>query len=210
MEGFDYLEALSTQVIDDSPDGGEGEDTARGAVKFDSTGDKFAFRTSFPVDIVRWGFIASDLVDVGVRLTIRADFRPVIGEDDNRVSGEAAGGAGVIDLGTSAVPAHTTGDVAPGNGVFTDVVSSAGLLSLTDASLNTKSQAPFELDPGEELMFEVTDAADTDGAGYIFVHYVPRGFHTNDLNPTKTVTAAGTDTTGAQRAAKVNKVANVA
>ena len=209
MEGFAYEEEMSVTVIDDSPTGGEGEAAARGAVKFDTTGDKFAFRSSRPVDIVRWGFIATDLIDVGVRLTVRADFRPTIGDDTGRISGELALGAGVIDLGTSAVPAHTTGDVAPGTGVYTNFVSSAGVALQAAAADNTKTEVPFELDPGEEIVFEVTDAADTDGAGYIFVHYVPRGFHDNSLDATKTPTAGGTALVQ-NRAGHMVEVANVA
>ncbi len=211
MEGFAYEEALSTQVIDDSPNAGEGEDTLRGAIKFDSTGDKYAFRTSRPIDIIRWGFIASDDINVGVRLTVVANFRPTIGSDTGLIAGEAAGGMGVIDLGTSAVPAHTTGDVNQGTGVYTNLVSSAGITLQATAALQTKTQVPFALDPGEEIMFAVDDAADTDGAGYIFVHYVPRGFHDRSLDATKTPIAGGTVIAdGVGRAGHMSTVANVA
>ncbi len=209
MEGFAYEEAMSFLVTDDSPDNGAGENPNTGAIVFTTTGDKFAFRTSRPVDIVRWGFIASVDVNVGARLTITADFRVNVGEDTGRINGDAAGGMGVIDLGTSAVPAHTTGDVLVGTGVYTNFVSSAGITLQAAAADNTKTEAPFELDPGEEIVFEVTDAADTTGTGYMFVHYVPRGFHDNSLDATKTPTAGGT-ATPTNRAGHMSEVANVA
>ena len=210
MEGFHYREALSTLVTDDSPDNGAGADTATGHIVFTTTGDKFSFRSSMPVDIIRWGFIATVLVDVGARLTINANFRPTIGEDTGIIAGEAVGGAGTIDLGTSAVPAHTTGDVAVGHGVYTNFVSSAGVSLQAAAADNTKTEVPFELDPGEEIMFAVDDAADTTGTGIMFVHYVPRGFHDNSLNATKTPTVHVAAGLVANRAGYMSEVANVA
>ena len=209
MEGFAYREALSIFVTDDSPDDGAGENPNTGHIVFTTTGDKFSFRSSMPVDIIRWGFIATIDVNVGARLTIAANFRPLIGEDTNLIAGEAEGGAGVIDLGTSAVPAHTTGDVLEGTGVYTDLVSSAGITLQASAALQTKTKVPFELDPGEEIVFAIDDAADTTGTGIMFVHYVPRGFHDNSLNATKTPVATGT-ALSSERAGRMSSVANVA
>ena len=208
MEGFAYEEAMSFLVIDDSPDNGAGEDVATGPIVFTSTGNKWAFRTSRPIDIIRWGIIATVDLNVGVRLTVVADFRPLVGEDTGLIAGEAEGGMGVIDLGTSAVPAHTTGDVLEGTGVYTNLVSRAGVTLQASAALQTKTEVPFPLDPGEEIMFAVDDAADTTGTGYMFVHYVPRGFHDNSLDATKTPLAGGTEVTGPNRAGHMVQVKN--
>ena len=203
---------MSFLVIDDSPDDGVGTDVAMGAIVFTSTGSKWAFRTSRPIDIIRWGIIATVDINVGARLTVVADFRPKIGEDTGLINGEASGGMGVIDLGTSAVPAHTTGDVAEGTGVYTNLVSSAGITLQSGASLQTKTEVPFQLDPGEEIIFAVDDAADTTGNGYMFVHFVPRGFHDRSLDATKTPLAGGTvvSSSNPNRASHMAPVKNIA
>ncbi len=123
-----------------------------------ATGDKFTFTPARPVNIIRWGVIADALIDVGVGMTIKADFRPTAGSD----TGRGDGNVGDITV---------TADIAQGKGAYTEEVSGAG----------TKQK--FQVDPGEQVVFQVTDAADTAGTGLIFVEYEEEGFQ-GDTNVT--------------------------
>ena len=118
-------------------------------IAVNSTGDKFSFTPGRPVNIVRWGIIADALIDVGVGMTIAADHRPTITSDTGRGDG---------DVGTIT----TTADIAQGDGIYTETVSP----DVTGKTLQT-----FRVDPGEQVVFQVTDAADTAGTGIIFVEY---------------------------------------
>ena len=118
---------------------------------FDGTGDRVTFTPARPVNIVRWGIIVAVLLDVGAAFTIKADFRPTANSDTGRGDGDV----GDITL---------TADVAVGLGVYTEEVSGAG------------NGQKFKVDPGEQVVFQVTDAADTTGDGWIFVEYEEEGF----------------------------------
>lgn len=116
-----------------------------------STGDKFTFTPGQPVDILRWGIIADALIDVGVGMAIKADHRPTAGSD----TGRGDGNVGDITI---------TVDLAQGAGLFTEDVSGVA------------NKTPFQVDPGEQVVFEVTDAADTAGTAIIFVEYLEKPF----------------------------------
>lgn len=120
-------------------------------ISVNSTGDKMTFTPARPVNIIRWGIIADALIDVGTGMTIKADHRPTAGSDASRGDG---------DVGDITV----TTDILQGKGAYTEEVSGAG----------TKQK--FQVDPGEQVVFQVTDAADTAGTGIIFVEYEEEGF----------------------------------
>ncbi len=123
-------------------------------VAMTSLGDKMTFMQAVPVNIVRWGVIANSLIDVGAGFTIKADHRPTAGSDSSRGDGDAG-------------DVTVTADIAQGKGIYTEEVA-------TPAS--TAAPTKFLLDPGEQVVFEVTDAADTGGTGFIFVEYEMEGF----------------------------------
>ncbi len=122
-------------------------------VALNSTGDKFTFTPGQPVDIIRWGIVPTTLLDLGVGFTGALDFRPTAGSDASRVNGSVAGG-----VDTAGGTITRTADVALGAGVYHNLSS------------------PLEVDPGEEVVFEVTDAADTSGDGVIFIEYFEKPF----------------------------------
>ncbi len=119
------------------------------SVNMDSTGDKMTFTPATPVNIVRWGVIADTLIDVGAGMTIKADHRPTAGSDSSRGDG---------DVGDITV----TADISQGTGAYTEECATAA---------GTAVPGKFEVDPGEQVVFQVTDAADTSGTGHIFVEY---------------------------------------
>lgn len=127
-------------------------------VALTTTGDKFTFSPAMPVNIVRWGVIADALIDVGAGMVIALDHRPLFGSDTGRVDGATAAGVdtagGTLSTGTTDVPA--------GKGIYREVNQVPG---------------PFKLDVGEQAVFQVTDAADTAGTGFLFVEYEVEGFN---------------------------------
>lgn len=129
-----------------------------------ATGDIVGPAFAQPVDIIRWGVILDALLDVGAGFSAALDRRITIGSDIGRVN--AAGGT-----------LTRTADVAAGQVLYGDV--SAGT-----------PNAPLELDPGDEVVFEVTDAADTAGTGHWFCMWRRRPF----VDPRLTIGGASTVT----------------
>lgn len=125
-----------------------------GIVALDGTGDVFTLTPGQPINIVRWGIIPTTLLDVGASFAIKADFRPTAGSDSGRGDGD------VGDI-------STTVDTALGAGDYTEAVAGDGVAG---------SKVPFQVDPGEQVVFQVTDAADTTGDGVIFVEYEEHPF----------------------------------
>ncbi len=118
-------------------------------VALNSTGDKMVFTPGAPVNIIRWGVIADALIDVGAGMTIKADWRRTAGSDSSRSDGTC----GDITV---------TADISQGQGAYTEECATPA---------TTAVKAVFLVDPGEQVVFEVTDAADTSGTGMIFVDY---------------------------------------
>ncbi len=118
-------------------------------VTLNSTGDKMTFTPAFPVNIVRWGIIADALIDVGTTLVLKADWRPTAGSDSSRSDGTV----GDITI---------TADLSQGQGVYTEECATPA---------TTAVAKKFSVDPGEQVVFQVTTAADTSGTGFIFVEY---------------------------------------
>ncbi len=121
-----------------------------------STGDKMTFSPAQPVNIVRWGVLANALIDVGAGMIIKADFRPTAGSDGSRGDGD------VGDLTFS-----TDEDISQGEGAYTEECGTPAAGTVADPLIAQK----FSVDPGEEVVFQITDAADTAGSGRIFVEY---------------------------------------
>jgi hypothetical protein len=128
---------------------------------FDGTGDLVTFTPARPVNIVRWGIIVAVILDVGAGFTMKADFRPTANSDTDRGDGD------VGDI-------TTTTDVAVGKGIYTEEVLGDG------SGSGVSAEQKFKVDPGEQVVFQVTDAADTTGDGWIFVEYEEEGFSGGD------------------------------
>ena len=146
-------------------------------VTLNSTGDKYTFTPVMPIDVKRWGFIADVLVDVGAGLTVAMDHRPTAGSDTGRVEVDTI---------------VRTSDVAAGKGLVTEVVLPVSQVTAEDGSLRDVSgTGPFQVDPGEQLVFEVTDAADTAGTGLFFLEYyeLPHNLDTRNTGNLTVVTS---------------------
>lgn len=158
-----------------------------GANEFESAADTTAiFRPSTPVTVFRWGFMNSDdgIIDVGTTMIVALDWRPTAGSDTGRVE------LSTITTGTT--------DVAVGTGLYSEfgAVEIGGVLpaattgvdgSTVHAALsgswqdNTVLGYPIKVNPGEELVFEVTNAADTNAdLVTCFLHYIQEPFVNGD------------------------------
>lgn len=122
-------------------------------VSIATTGDKASFAPSQPVNVVRWGCIATVAITGAPVITL--DKRVTLLSDTGRVNGATA--AGVDTAGGTLTP----GTLAVGKGAYREVNQVPG---------------PFKLAPGEEAVFEVTTAA-TAGTVVFFVEYEAEGFN---------------------------------
>ena len=138
--------------------GGNYDSVHTAVVALDGTGDVFIFAPGVPVEVMRWGFIVTTLLDVGVGFTIAAD------------KTNSAGTRGDGDLGTIT----TTADVATEDGLWTENVSPDVTLHPTE---------PHLLIPGELMTLQVTDAADTTGDGHAFIEYRKLPFVGDSASP---------------------------
>lgn len=122
------------------------------AASIATTGDKATFTPAMPVNVVRWGVIATVAFTGAPVLTL--DKRVTAGSDTGRVNGATA--SGVDTAGGSLTP----GTLAAGKGAYREVNQVPG---------------PFKLAPGEEAVFEVTTAAGA-GTAFFYVEYELEGF----------------------------------
>lgn len=127
-------------------DQGHYQEVVSAQVALNSTGDKFTYTPSRPCRLIRWGFLADALVDVGAGAIVAMDRRVLTNDDTGRVDGAG----GTISTGTT--------DVAKG------------------FSLYHECSPPLDLNFGDQLVFEVTNAADTAGTGIVFLHVQPDPF----------------------------------
>ncbi len=132
-------------------------DVQGGPVVFTSTGDKFIYTPLNPVDVLRWGLITNALLDVGAGFVLALDYRPTAGSDTNRAE------KSTISTGST--------DVAAGKVVFNMAVGADtdGETAEDGTTRFVGPTGPVQVDPGSELVIEVTDAADTAGTGYVFL-----------------------------------------
>lgn len=135
--------------------------TAGGPVDFTATGDKFIFTPALPADVYRWGIITNALLDVGAGFVAALDHRPTAGSDTNRVEKDTI---------------TVSADVAAGQVVYSQAIGADadGEVGEDGTVRYVAPTGPVEVNPGEELVIEVTNAADTAGTGYVFIEYVEK------------------------------------
>lgn len=138
-----------------------------GPVDFNATGDKFILTKPYPVDIYRWGFITIELMDPdagGFQLDL--DKRVTVGSDVGRV------------LVQSIVRADAD-TVAAGNVIYVESVLAVAQATGEDgvSLVNVGPAGPVRIEPGQEAVFEVSNAVGAASTGYIWVEYVAHPFN---------------------------------
>jgi len=132
-----------------------------GPIVFTTTGDKYIVTPSVPIDIYRWGIIYTTAKDA-TSMVVTLAKRVTAGSDTGRVvqdtmTDTAARAAGVV--------------------VQRETILPVAQATAEDGSLrNVDPAGPIEINPGQEAVFAVTDAADATGIGYIFVEYIEKPF----------------------------------
>ncbi len=143
-----------------------------------SAADVGDFTPVVPIDIIRWGYIVDQtILDVGAGFTLALDHRPTAGSDSGRVE---------IDT------IVRTSDLALGKGVVKELVLPVAQVTAEDGSLRDVSgTGPFQVDPGEEIVFEVTDQADTNGDITVWFEYyeLPQNLDARNTTNMTTVTS---------------------
>lgn len=138
--------------------------TAGGPVDFGATGDKFIYTPANPSDVYRWGLVNDTAMVSGTSFVMALDKRVTAGTDTGRVQ---------MDTITR------TTDMAAGTGLFSQsilpVAQAAGSDNRTTPPIptyyNVEPAGPVQVNPGQQLVLEVTDAA-TSGTGYVWIEFV--------------------------------------
>lgn len=131
-------------------------------VAIDSTGDKATFTPSAPVRVVRIGVTGTTSYTHGSGAVIAAD-KNISDGDGTYTRGDADGGELTVDSGFD-----------------------AGLVNYNEPS------AGYVLDPGDQLIFQVTQAASA-GDGVVWVEYERLAFQSGSSDPTEDHLANATE-----------------
>lgn len=151
--------------------------------------DILVWAPSKPVQIVRWGFIATTTVNDGANaLKLRGDFRPTAGSNAGRVNGvttTVAASSGYNAAGQPALFSDTAGgtltltpsatQVVAGQGVYHQVnpqtAGATGVYPAPDTSPGAGAGVDTQLViyPGQEFVLTIVATAPAAGAGVFFV-----------------------------------------
>lgn len=134
-----------------------------------STGVVAVMNFGTPVEVLRFGITVDDneLLDVGAGFTLTLKKYLVPGSSTNAVT-----------LGTIT----STADVAKGSGLYNNLAalpaSSTGDdgVSILNVAPRDAADNDYIVQPGQQLVFDLTDAADTSGKGSVWVQYVEKPF----------------------------------
>lgn len=142
-----------------------------------STGVVAVMNFGAPIEVIRMGIVVDDneLLDVGAGFAIALKKYLIPGSSTNAVT-----------LGTIT----STADVAKGTGLYNDfrlgdtdgeTAEDDTLRYVSPRSDSDVEDNDFIVLPGQQLVFDLTDAADTSGKGQVFVQYIERPFTGSDL-----------------------------
>lgn len=149
-----------------------------------STGVVAVMNFGGPVEVIRFGITVDDneLLDVGAGFALALKKYLVPGSSTNAVT-----------LGTIT----STADVAKGSGLYNDLkagdddgeAGEDGSVRHESPRNNYDDGNKFIVLAGEQLVFDLTDAADTSGKGQVWVEVVNRPFAGTDIATMTEVTA---------------------
>lgn len=136
-----------------------------------STGVVAVMNFGVPIEVLRIGITVDDneLLDVGAGFSIAVKKYLIPGSSTDAVT-----------LGTIT----STSDVAKGSGLFNNLTTGDDNGETAEDN-STRNESPrnnfddgnkFIIHPGEQLVWDLTDAADTSGKGQVWVQYVERPF----------------------------------
>lgn len=129
---------------------------SNGPIVFTSTGDKFLFAPSTPIDVYRWGILWTVAKDASA-MVVTLELRPTIGSDTNRVVSDTISDSAARAAGISSER------VFPGSSSTTTTGSDGSTVNVAPGALHVI--------PGNELVVKVGTAATSTGQGYVFIDY---------------------------------------
>lgn len=150
---------------------------SNGPVDFNATGDKFMIRRPAPFDVYRWGITTIALMDPDAGgFQIDMDKRVTVGSDSGRVT-DAGGFIFRADADL----------IAAGTNVYIDVKLPVAAATGSDGSVvNVDPAGPLRVNPGEELVVQVSNAVGAASTGYIWVEIAELPFNAQSF-PTKVI-----------------------
>jgi hypothetical protein len=126
----------------------------------DATADAITFAPAQPIDIKRWGYIMTETLKDASACTVALDHRVTAGTDTGRLEIDT------IVLATG---------LALGKGVVKELVlpvaEESGSSTEDGSTRNVSGTGPLQVDPGEEVIFQVTDAASTGDVTFFLEYY---------------------------------------
>lgn len=152
-----YINISSTATLNGS----------NGVVDFNATGDKWAVRGVAPIDVYRWGIVTIELMDPDAGgFQIDLEKRILMGSDVGRLTQIQS----IFRADADLIPA--------GQVVYVESVLAVAAAAGSDGSvLNVDPAGPIRVNPGEELVFKVSNAVGAASTGYIWVEYTELPFN---------------------------------
>lgn len=142
-----------------------------GPIDFNATGDKYIYTPCAPIDVYRWGFITDAAMDPDAGgFVLALDHRITAGSDTGRTEKATITRA---DLET----------VAAGKLVYGRVeITVAETVAVDGSKVNVDPAGPLRVNPGEQVVIEVTNAVGAASTGYVFIDYADLAFNKADAD----------------------------
>lgn len=146
-----------------------------GPVDFNATGDKFILTMPVPILIYRWGFITIAAMDPDAGgFVIALDKRITVGSDTGRVELTNITRADADTVAAGTVVANEV--VLPVAEAAGDDALAGGAGHPQTSVVNVGPNGPARIEPGEEVVIEVTNAVGAASTGYVWIEYAQLGF----------------------------------
>lgn len=160
-----------TYAISQFPTPVEAGPAAGGLVDFNATGDKFSFAPVSKIQVWRFGAIIKTAMDPDAGgFDLALDHRTVVGSDTGRTEKAVLNRA----------DAET---VAAGKVLYKDVILAVAEATAGDGSkVNVGPAGPLEVNPGEQIVLEVTNAVGAASDGYVWIEYSEGAFDKSDAD----------------------------
>lgn len=137
-----------------------------GPVDFNATGDKFIYTPVVKTEVYRYGFVANAAMDPDAGgFVLALDHRPTAGSDTNRTE-------------KATITRTDTQTVAAGGIIYRELDLEVAEATGDDgvSIVNVGPAGPVVVNPGEELVIEVTNAVGAASTGYVFIEVVESPF----------------------------------
>lgn len=142
-----------------------------GPIDFNATGDKYIYTPCAPIDVYRWGFITDAAMDPDAGgFVLALDHRITAGSDTGRTE-------------KATITRADAETVAAGKLVYGRVeIAVAETVAVDGSKVNVDPAGPLRVNPGEQVVIEVTNAVGAASTGYVFIEYADLAFNKADAD----------------------------